>query len=256
MDCKNINGLNIYYRKGTSDDSVISETFDGRIFEKGFPEYKIKKNHLIIDIGAYIGTYSLLLSQSLTEEGIIYAFEPCLDTFQYLEKNVVYNNIKNIKTYRIALSDHIGNEKLYYDVENGNWGHSTIKNFSNAGENVETDTLVNFFERNNIENCDFMKLNCEGAEFKILLNTPVSVLKRIKHMLVLYHLDIANDYTIEQLLTHLKKTGYYTEVRQKSPDGKRGWIIVMQASIFQRVQLTLKSMLRLIYHYIRNATKG
>jgi FkbM family methyltransferase len=243
MNFKNIDSFKIFYRKGTSDEFVIKEAFDDRIFEKGFPEYQPQKKDLVLDIGAHIGTYSLQLSQQITM-GLIHAFEPCLETFDYLEKNVTGNGVKNIKMHKIALSDNVGNTKLYYDIENGNWGHSIVKNFSPAGEIVGTTTLSNFFEVNNIQNCDFIKFNCEGAEFKILLSTPISVLKKIKKMLVLYHMDLSSDHTVEDLISHLKGADFYTEIRQKSFDGKRGWLIVIRTSALGKVGLSLKSGLK------------
>jgi len=243
MDYKSIDNLKVYYRKGTSDESVIKETFFDQIFQIGFPEYIPKPDHIVIDIGAHIGTYSLLLSQILTA-GMVHAFEPCEETYVHLEKNITGNNIKNIKAHKIALTDSIGETKLYYDTENGNWGHSIVKELSSFGEIVKTDTLSSFFETNKIENCDYIKFNCEGAEFKILLSTPVEVLKKVQNMLVLYHLDLTSEYTIKQLIDHLKKAGFYTEIRQKRDDGKRGWLIVIRASAFKKIGLTLKSLSR------------
>jgi FkbM family methyltransferase len=243
MEYKTINDLNVFYREGTSDEFVIQETFYDQIFEKGFPEYKVKDNDVVIDIGAHIGTYSLVLSQQL-KSGTIYAFEPCLDTFTYLQKNVSENKIANIIPLKIALSDSIGTTTLFYDIENGNWGHSIVKSFSSEGEVVETNTLTNFFEANNISNCDFIKFNCEGAEFKILLSTPVDVLKKIKYMLVLFHLDLTDEYSIEQLLNHLHAAGLYTEIRQRSFDSKRGWLIVINASFLRKTGLTIKRKIK------------
>lgn len=237
MDYKSINNLKVFFRKGTSDEYVIKDTIIDHIFENGFPEYQPEKNHLVIDIGAHIGTYSLVLSQLLTD-GAIHAFEPCLDTFNYLERNIKGNNLTNVFAHKIALSDSIGTTKLYYDTEHGNWGHSIIKDFSSEGEIVKTDTLSNFFTVNNIEKCDFMKFNCEGAEFKILLSTPVELLKRVDKMLILYHLDLANDVTIEQLIMRLKHAGFYTEIRQESNDKKRGWLIAIRGSVFAKVKMS------------------
>ena len=237
MDYKSINNLKVFFRKGTSDEYVIKDTIIDHIFENGFPEYKPEKDDLVIDIGAHIGTYSLVLSQQLTN-GAIHAFEPCLDTFNYLEQNIKGNKLANVFAHKIALSDSIGTTKLYYDTEHGNWGHSIIKDFSSEGEIVKTDTLSNFFTENHIEKCDLIKFNCEGAEFKILLSTPMSLLKKIQKMLVLYHLDLANDTTIEQLISHLKNAGFYTEIRQESDDKKRGWLIAIRGSVFVRAKLS------------------
>ena len=248
MEYKIINNLKVFFRKGTSDESVIQDTIIDHIFERGFPEYKPKKNHLVIDIGAHIGTYSLVFAQHLTE-GVIHAFEPCLDTFNYLEQNIIANNLNNVFSHKVALSDNIGTTKLYYDIEQGNWGHSIVKDFSSEGEIVKTDTLSNFFITNNIKKCDFIKFNCEGAEFNIILSTPIPILKKIDKMLVLYHLDLADGVSIELLISHLKNAGFYTEIRQARSDEKRGWLIAIRGSIFTKVKL---SYLR---HYYRFRVK-
>jgi hypothetical protein len=146
---------------------------------------------------------------------------------------VEINKITNIKIFKSALSDHVGETKLFYDLENGNWGHSITRNFSSEGEIVKMDTLANFFQINNIKKCDFIKFNCEGAEFGILLSCPIEVLKKVKNMLVLYHLDLISNYTLEELIKHLQSAGFYTEIRQKSYDEKRGWLIVMRKTKLQ-----------------------
>lgn len=259
MKYKTSDGLDIFYREGTSDEYVIHETFNDRIFERGFPEYKLKKKHIVIDVGAHIGTYSIRLAQQLSE-GTVYSLEPCLDTFNLLEKNVLANNIKNVKAYKIALSNSEDTAMLYYDLENGNWGHSIVKEFSQAGEIVDTETLSGFLVKNNIQSCDYIKFNCEGAEFDILLSTPATILRKIKKMLVLYHLDLADNHSIEQLINHLKNAGFYTEIRQKRYDERRGWLIAIQASTLEKIKLTSKRMVKQAYRklkgFIRWITKA
>ena len=67
-------------------------------------------------------------------------------------------------------------EGLYHDIKNGNWGHTITKKVSRKYEVVKTDTLTNFMKDNNILHCDFMKLNGEGSEFKIILSTSKEIL--------------------------------------------------------------------------------
>jgi FkbM family methyltransferase len=239
LDTMSIAGYKVAYRPRTSDEEVINDTFNKDIFFKGFPEYKIQPDHVVLDIGAHIGTYSLQLA-SFLPAGKVFAFEPCLDTFSLLEKNVEINGLKNVSIYKVALTDYVGTTKLFYDIEHGNWGHSIVKSFSEQGEIVETNTLSNFLTGNNIEHCDFIKFNCEGAEFKIILSTPPERLRKVDKMLVLYHMDLEAQFTVKDLIRHLHKAGFYTEIRNIEDAGKRGWLIVMRANTLQKTLYATK----------------
>ena len=69
-----------------------------------FLEKKIEENDIkiFIDIGAHMGFYSINLSKKKIN---IYAFEPILENFTQLKKNILVNKIYNIKTYNYALSN-------------------------------------------------------------------------------------------------------------------------------------------------------
>jgi hypothetical protein len=73
-------GFEIAYRKNTADKPVIEETIDKDIFFSGVPEYQPNEEHVIIDIGAHIGTFSLLAS-SKARRGKVYAVEASEDSF-------------------------------------------------------------------------------------------------------------------------------------------------------------------------------
>ena len=74
---------------------------DGQIT---FLKKKIDENgiKIFIDIGAHMGFYSINLSKKKID---IHAFEPIIENFNQLEKNIFLNKIHNIKTYNCALSN-------------------------------------------------------------------------------------------------------------------------------------------------------
>lgn len=119
------------------------------------------------------------------------------------------------------MADKEGTCTLYHDA--GNWGHSVVKKLSLFSETVKSTTLSAFFESNRITKCHFMKLNCEGSEFPILLSTPNNVLQRIGTILVLYHCDLWINNTEVDLVSHLESSGFNCVIRNRSE--KRGWII-------------------------------
>ena len=210
----------VAYRKGTADEEVIGHSFDRDIFFVGAPEYRPEPNHVILDVGAHIGTFSLLAA-SRVPQGKIYAVEASHETFNYLWVNIALNRAANIDASHLALSDKKGTAVLHYDE--GNWGHTIMKALSPHGEEVATDSLASFMQAKGIERLDFIKFNCEGAEFPILLAAPPEVLQRIRMMLVLYHCDLVDKSSLEALLARLHESGFKTSLRNQ--DANRGWIV-------------------------------
>jgi len=58
-----------------------------------------------------------------------------------------------------------------------------------------------------LEYCDLLKLDCEGAEYPILMNAPQTVLRRIHRIIMEYH-DRAGCYTHTDLETFLIANGF------------------------------------------------
>ena len=213
-------GFDVAYRKGTADEIVIVDSIERDVFFSGVPEYHPADDHVIIDVGAHIGTFSLLAA-SKVPRGKVYAIEPCEDSFNLLRINVALNRAVNISVHQLAISDRNGSCTLYYDIRN--WGHTVVKNLTSHGETVKTFTLTDFLEINSIDKCHFMKLNCEGAEFPILLSTKHNVLQHFETILVLYHCDLWRSNTEVDLLSHFHHSGFNTIIRNRSEE--RGWII-------------------------------
>lgn len=215
-------GFDVAYRKRTADEEVIAHSFDNDIFFTGTPEYRPKEGDVIIDMGAHIGTFSLLASAKVGG-GQVYAIEACKETFNLLRINVALNQCSNISAHHTAMSDKEGVCTLHYDMAEGNWGHSTVKKLSEFNETVNSCTLSDFMEKNHIDICHFMKLNIEGAEFPVLLSTPKDILQRFDTLLILYHCDLWGMNTEDDLISHLESSGFSCTIRNQTEN--RGWII-------------------------------
>ena len=92
LNPKNPIDREIYLKDKYEDDQI---TF----LKKKIEENRIK---IFIDIGAHMGFYSINLSK---KKIAIYAFEPIVENFNQLEKNILVNKIYNIKAYNCALSN-------------------------------------------------------------------------------------------------------------------------------------------------------
>jgi len=156
----------------------------------------------------------------------VYAIEACRESFNLLRINAALNRLTNIDAAHLALSDQPGTCMLHYD--SGNWGHTILRPIVGQGETVPTESLQGFLQSRDIARCHFMKLNCEGAEFRILLASPCEVLRRFGIVLTLYHCDICPEYSEQDLLAHFQAAGFTSSVRNRTES--RGWIVAINPS--------------------------
>lgn len=216
------NDIKISYRPGTVDEAVLADTFSRNIYF--IPEYVSRPDDVIIDVGAHIGTFTLCAAQR-APSGQVYAIEACRENFSLLEENVRGNVFRNIRYFHLALADADKMVKLYHNLIAGNWGHTTSKRISDVTEEVPANSLQSFMSAHKIARCDYMRLNCEGAEFEIILNTPAEMLQKIKLILILYHEDLADRYCKADLVKYLSDSGFKVALRNQTK--RRGWLIAV-----------------------------
>lgn len=220
-----VSGYDVAFRKGTADERVIAQSFEKDIFFSSLPEYSPGAQDVIVDVGAHIGLFSLLAA-SKVPHGSVHAIEASCDSFNLLRINASLNGASNIVPHHLALSERNGMCILFHSE--GNWEHSTVKQFSRKCEEVPCSTLADFFAANHIVTCHLLKLNCEGGEFPILLNADRECLQRCKVILALYHCDMWLKNSEDDLVTHLADNGFVTTIRKRTQ--KRGWIVGVNAA--------------------------
>jgi len=213
----------VVYRRGTADEQVIAHSFSNDIFLTSTLADAIRSDDVVLDIGAHIGTFSLLASRRAAN-GRVIAIEACRDTHTLLEINAKLNSSTNLVPVQCALSNQNGRQWLSHAP--GNWGNSLVVPRQRHGEEVQTMTLARLLEEQHISQVGFAKFNCEGSEFPILLSTPASTLACFRTMLVLYHCDMWTHNSLDDLLLHLQRAGFHCSVTRTKP--LRGWIIAQQ----------------------------
>ena len=156
--------------------------------------FDIKSSDTVIDIGAHIGLFTLYASQNC-KNGNIYSYEPVKENFNVLKENITINNLKNVKIFNLAVSKSNSTIKLF--MNNDESGHSM---FSKSSENiiVNSTSLMKIFDENNIKKCNFLKLDCEGAEYEIIKNLPLEYFQKIDKLVIEYHMaDLHPEFLIE-----------------------------------------------------------
>ena len=92
--------------------------------------------------------------------------------------------------------------------------------FSKSSKSITVDSisLQQIFDNNNIENCNFLKLDCEGTEYEILENLPTSYFDKIKKIVIEYHMADTHPELLENLKKILINQNYSLKTKKLFSD--------------------------------------
>ncbi len=146
---------------------VLLEQGDWFEPEMEFVRKLITPGMQILDIGANHGVYTLTMAKLLQGQGKITAYEPASSVFYLLRKGVEANNFNNVELVNAGLSDCEGEASLFLS------SNSELNSLKQDGLSQEKETikLLNLdreLEQHNWQQIDFIKLDAEGEEAKIL----------------------------------------------------------------------------------------
>jgi FkbM family methyltransferase len=212
---KLVNGLKYMVRARTMDRSVLKEVWIKNIYNKH--GVKVNEGDTVVDIGAHIGVFSVYAAE-LSKTGSVYAFEPFINNYRMLEKHKIINHKENLFIYNKGISDREGTQTLFLSPDNNTGGHSLhLKNHSDRKAEIQTITLSGFCDREKIHKIDFLKMDCEGAEFEIL-RSDESILQKVNKIVMECH-PYGNN-SVEDIVSILERNGFKV-VRESnnSPNG-------------------------------------
>ena len=124
----------------------------------------LREGMTVMDVGANLGLYSLLISRAVGPSGKVYAFEPVPEFFAQLKEHLALNNAASVIPVPIALSDEKGIAKM--SVKGG--ASSLFRHVSDEFVEVQMERLDDFVEGEGIERVDAIKIDVEGAELKVI----------------------------------------------------------------------------------------
>ncbi len=195
------------------DEGINRELALIKIHEPKSTEYLkaiLKKNMLVIDIGANIGYYALIEAKAGAK---VIAFEPTPKNIEILKKNIEINKFENqILVSDKAISDKKGTEKLYLGFSNS--GNSMIP----LNENhilIKSVTLDEYLSKQNIKKVDIIRMDIEGGELKAVKGMEKLLTENPpKHLFIELHpVQLASTgYSIKEITEIIYSFGY--EIRK------------------------------------------
>ncbi|MGY5148935.1 MAG: FkbM family methyltransferase [Candidatus Nitrosopumilus sp. bin_68KS] len=202
----------IKIRKNSTDLMALTHVW--LIEEYKRPNFEIKSNDVVIDVGAHIGLFTLYASQYCTQ-GLVYSYEPVKENYELLVENTKLNDLKHVRTFNTAVSN--SNQPITLFINNDESGHSM---FSQSSQSVSVDSisLKKIFDVNKIEQCNFLKLDCEGAEYEILRNLPSIYFEKIDKMVIEYHMADSQPELLVELKRILTNQNFEIEIKSLFSD--------------------------------------
>ena len=128
--------------------------------------------HVVFDVGANVGFYSLYWALHLAPGGSVHAFEPVPSTFSWLRRNVALNNLEGvIRANNFGLADEAKKVSMFMPGFTGS-GAASMKNLHPEEATIEVevrfDTLDEYFSANKLCRLDLVKADVEGSEMFVL----------------------------------------------------------------------------------------
>ncbi len=204
-------GIKIKLRVNSTD--LMAFTHVWLLHEYSRLGFEIKNMDIVIDVGSHIGLFALFSSQ-FCKNGKIYCFEPVKENFDLLESNLVLNNIKNVVATNAAISTDSGIVTIYLNEDES--GHSMYVTGSKQIQ-VKSLSLLDIFDSNKLEKCDFLKIDCEGEEYKIIDSLPTPYFDKINKMCIEYHFVDTKPHLLQNMIKRLESLSYTIDTRNILP---------------------------------------
>jgi FkbM family methyltransferase len=130
-----------------------------------------------VDVGAQIGYFSIISAALVTERGAVHSFEPDPGSFSCLVKNSC--SYSWVKTHNCVVSNSGGVVPFYPSPMPGESGWGAIFNADGERARIPAQacTLDRWMADERIEKIDFLKIDVEGAECRILEGAQAAIQK-------------------------------------------------------------------------------
>lgn len=151
----------------------------------------LKEGMIVVDVGAFVGYYTLLASRLVRDSGRVYAFEPHPKNYDYLLRNILANGCRNVTAVNKAVFSSTGWYALAVHREADHfWLAPPYSSLSDA-VTVPTVTLDDFFRQEGWPSIDLIKMDIEGGE-QAALGGMRELSRRNPHLQLIMEYDLAN----------------------------------------------------------------
>ncbi len=190
-------------------DLIDSRIFFFHVWEPGVTALMrrtIKPGDVVVDIGANIGYYSLLMSRLVGPSGLVYAVEPSPEIRVRLEAQLALNGVTNVTVIPYGISDR--SERRSFHLSSANLGASRFGEALDADSEggLELRRLADVVHPSMLARVSFLKIDVEGMEAPVLRDI-LTMLPSLPHDLCLCA-ELRIDDEIRPMIAELAAQGF------------------------------------------------
>lgn len=221
------NGNRFKVRTGM-DIWIIKETCLDRDYERN--SVPIKDGWVVIDIGAGLGDFTITVARE-HPNSVVYAYEPFPESFALLQENIKLNQVSNVRAFPYAVGKR--SEPMRLDTTTRiavQYSTARIATSPNP-ETVQVpgQSLADIFFIERLSQCDFLKVDCEGAEYDIFLYTNEETLRKIRRVCLEYH-DGVTAFSHTDLIRLFKENGFQVKIHPNPAHSNLGLLYASRQS--------------------------
>jgi FkbM family methyltransferase len=202
-------GARLFYPSMAEPEALIRQYLDFAGLEPG---------QTVLDLGAYAGDSTWFFAQAVGPAGRVLAVEPDPASLAALRRNVAEHGLAQVAVDGSAVLDHDGTVSFQAEGSIGS-GITETSGRSGGETTVPAVSLATLLARHRFERPDFIKMDIEGAEVRVLAGSA-GLLAQLRPRLLIESHPCRGVSNLPEVLRLLDGLGCRREVRD---DLVRAW---------------------------------
>jgi len=207
---------------------IIGEIFGEQVYSQ--PGFELHPTDTILDVGSHVGVFAHWAAPQIPQ-GRMICMEPtsAANRFEY---SLAQNGITNVRLHRCAAGGPSSTLEMIEDPQFAGLNRSNhfqqpaymrllvayFKKKQALGaaqvRTVPCQSLEEIMASESLEQCDLLKMDCEGGEFDILEHTSRHVLRRFRRIMMEFHV-YHSTHSLCKLRDRLVADGFAVHVKKK-----------------------------------------
>ncbi|HEV8631942.1 MAG TPA: FkbM family methyltransferase [Thermoanaerobaculia bacterium] len=165
---------------------IHSEIIQKGVYERASVRWvrnNVAPQWVVFDVGANFGYYTLQLSRLVGPQGRVHAFEPSPRFRAELSEHLELNGCTNVVVEPVGLSDAPGRRELFRDRDTATFYQQPKPVSDSTPETVELTSLDLYAATRSLERLDFIKIDVDGEEERLLTGAQAT-LRRFRPLML------------------------------------------------------------------------